>query len=159
MQDRLNSSARKVQDVIRSLGFSFEVLELPESTRSAREAAEAIGCRVEQIAKSIIFKAAKSERPVLVITSGTNRVSEQRISEYIGEAVEKASAEFVRASTGFSIGGVPPVGHLKEPLAFIDTDLFQHGEIWAAAGTPHAVFRLTPDSLVKITRAEVVRVT
>lgn len=159
MQDRLNSRARKVQDIIRSLGFSFEVLELPESTRSAREAAEAIGCSVEQIAKSIIFKAAKSERPVLVITSGTNRVNERRISEYTGEAVEKASAEFVRANTGFAIGGVPPVGHLKKPLAFIDADLFQHGEIWAAAGTPHAVFRLTPDSLVKITRAEVVKVT
>ena len=126
MQDRLNSRARKVQDIIRSLGFSFEVLELPESTRSAREAAEAIGCSVEQIAKSIIFKAAKSERPVLVITSGTNRVNERRISEYTGEVVEKASAEFVRANTGFAIGGVPPVGHLKKPLAFIDADLFQY---------------------------------
>jgi prolyl-tRNA editing enzyme YbaK/EbsC (Cys-tRNA(Pro) deacylase) len=159
MEEHLNPRARKVQEAIRSLGYPFEVVELPESTRSAQEAAEAIGCRVEQIAKSIVFSTAKGEMPLLIIASGSNRVNELRISEYLGEPIQKAGADFVRASTGFSIGGVPPVGHLKKLQIFIDEDLLKCEEIWAAAGTPHAVFRLTPTDLVKMTKAKVISIT
>jgi prolyl-tRNA editing enzyme YbaK/EbsC (Cys-tRNA(Pro) deacylase) len=158
MQDNLSPSARRVQEALQSLGFSYDVVELPDTTRSARDAASAIGCRVEQIAKSIVFKTAKSERAVLVIASGPNRVNEKTIAVYLSEPVGKADADFVRTNTGFSIGGVPPVGHGKKLLTFMDEDLLIFEEIWAAAGTPHAVFRLSPSDLVKMTDARVVSI-
>ena len=111
MDDRLNPSSQKVQEYLRSVGVEAQVKEMPAATRTAKEAAQAIGCSVAQIAKSIVFRTAQSGRAVLVIASGANRVSEQRMSELIGEQIEKATPEFVRESTGFGIGGVPPVGH------------------------------------------------
>ena len=119
----LRSSAQKVQDVLRALGFQFEVVELPASTRSAAEAANSVGCQVGQIAKSLVFKTKHTQRPVLVIASGANRVDEAKIGELAGEPIEKADADFVREHTGFVIGGVPPVGHLELLLTFIDEDL------------------------------------
>jgi prolyl-tRNA editing enzyme YbaK/EbsC (Cys-tRNA(Pro) deacylase) len=155
----LSQSAMKVQQILYSFGLQLEVIELPDSTRTAQEAAQAIGCQVGQIAKSIIFQALTSHKPIMVIASGSNRVSEKVIEGLIGEAIGKADADFVRQRTGFVIGGVPPVGH-SEPLdSFIDQDLLQHHEIWAAAGTPHAVFRLTPDDLIRITAGMVIKVT
>lgn len=151
----LSSSARRVQEALEALGFPCRVVEMPETTRSAAEAARAIGCRVEQIAKSLVFKAARTGRPILVIASGGNRVDERRLAALVGEPVEKADAEFVRQRTGFGIGGVPPIGHLEPLATFIDEDLLRHAEIWAAAGSPNAVFRLAPEDLRKMTGGQV----
>ena len=159
MSGGLSGSARRVQDVLRAKGFGFEVVELPQSTRSAAEAAQAVGCRVEQIAKSLVFRAIESGRPVLVIASGANRVNERRLGELIGERVGKADADFVREATGFAIGGVPPVGHAQPVETLIDEDLLRHDEIWAAAGTPNAIFRLAPGDLVKMTGGRLVAIT
>jgi prolyl-tRNA editing enzyme YbaK/EbsC (Cys-tRNA(Pro) deacylase) len=154
----LSPSAKKVQDALNSYNIQLEVLELPDSTRSAAEAAEAIGCGVEQIAKSLIFRTMESNRPILVIASGVNRVNEKKLGERIGEPVGKADAGFVRAETGFVIGGIPPVGHSQPIATFIDEDLLKYEEIWAAAGTPHAVFRLTSADLLRITSGEVISI-
>lgn len=154
----LHPSAQRVQDTLRALGFSCQVIEFPQTTRSAAEAAQAIGCRVEQIAKSLVFKRKHTQKPVLVIASGPNRVNEKTISAYLSEPIERADADFVHQRTGFVIGGVPPVGHLEPLETFIDEDLMQYNEIWAAAGTPHAVFRLTPVDLVKMTGGRVVAI-
>jgi prolyl-tRNA editing enzyme YbaK/EbsC (Cys-tRNA(Pro) deacylase) len=148
---KLSPSAQKVQDALDLHGIQLEVMELPASTRSAAEAAAAIDCHVEQIAKSLVFKTKNSNRPILVIASGPNRVNEERLALLAAEQVGKADADFVRETTGFAIGGVPPVGHSSPLTTFIDEDLLQFGEIWAAAGTPNAVFRLTPGELVRIT--------
>jgi prolyl-tRNA editing enzyme YbaK/EbsC (Cys-tRNA(Pro) deacylase) len=151
----LSASARRVAAKLEELGYPFEVKEFPEGTRSAEEAARAVGCRLGQIAKSLVFRGRESGRSVLVIASGANRVDEGRLAERLGEAVVRASPEFVRAATGFAIGGVPPVGHHERPATFVDSDLFAFAEIWAAAGTPRAVFRLTPEDLVAMTGGEV----
>jgi len=154
----LSASAQRVQDALIKLGLTIQVVELPESTRSAAEAAAAIGCIVGQIAKSLIFKTKISKRPVLVIASGTNRVDEKKIAALLSEKITKADADFVRARTGFSIGGVPPVGHTEKIITFIDEDLLAFDEIWAAAGTPNAVFRLTGDDLIRATGGKVIEV-
>lgn len=151
----LSQSAMKVQQALNAIGLQLEVVELPDSTRTSQEAAQAIGCQVGQIAKSVIFHALTSHRPVLVIASGSNRVNEKVIEALLGEAIGKADADFVRQRTGFVIGGVPPVGHAEPLPTFIDQDLFQYHEIWAAAGTPHAVFRLTPADLLRMTSGKV----
>jgi prolyl-tRNA editing enzyme YbaK/EbsC (Cys-tRNA(Pro) deacylase) len=158
MSKELSGSARKVQEALEMRGFSSNVVELPDSTRTAREAAQAIGCRVEQIVKSLVFKGQRTNRPILVVASGTNRVNEQRLSELAGEPIEKADADFVRERTGFVVGGVPPIGHAEHLETFIDADLLRYGELWAAAGTPHAVFRLTPAELEAMTGGRVVSI-
>jgi prolyl-tRNA editing enzyme YbaK/EbsC (Cys-tRNA(Pro) deacylase) len=155
----LSASALKVQQALNAIGLPLEVVELPGSTRTAQEAAQAVGCQVGQIAKSIIFQALASHRPILVIASGPNRVNEKVIEELIGEAIAKADADFVRQQTGFVIGGVPPIGHSEHLETFVDQDLLVYQEIWAAAGTPHAVFRLTPGDLLGMTSGIVIRVT
>ena len=159
MSSGLSGSAQRVQDALRAKGFAFEVVELPQSTRSAAEAAQAVGCRVGQIAKSLVFRAMESGRPVLVIASGANRVNERRLGELIGERVGKADADFVREATGFAIGGVPPVGHAQLVETLIDEDLLRYDEIWAAAGTPNAVFRLVPGDLARMTGGRLVAIT
>lgn len=149
MRDAVAPSALKVRAV---LGAGFRVLEFDAGTRTAGEAAAAIGCAVAQIAKSILFRA-ESGRPVLVVACGTNRVDERKVAALVGERIGRADAEFVRAATGFAIGGVPPVGHATAPVVLLDRDLAAFEEIWAAAGTPNAVFRLTPDQLATLTGA------
>jgi prolyl-tRNA editing enzyme YbaK/EbsC (Cys-tRNA(Pro) deacylase) len=134
------------------------VVEMPATTRTAQHAATAFGCWLEQIAKSLVFKARQTKRPVLVIASGANRVNEKRVAEFIGEPLDKADADFVRECTGFSIGGIPPVGHSQPIQALIDQDLLAFDKIWAAAGTPHAVFALTPGDLVRVTGGQCVQV-
>jgi prolyl-tRNA editing enzyme YbaK/EbsC (Cys-tRNA(Pro) deacylase) len=157
-QVMLSPSAQRVQNALDSFGVTLKVVELPASTRSAVEAADAVGCQVEQIAKSLVFKTQTSEKPVLVIASGPNRVNEKRISELLGESITKADADYVRQRTGFVIGGVPPVGHIVALYTFIDQDLLRYETIWAAAGTPNAVFQLKPADLVRITSGSVIRV-
>lgn len=154
----LSPSAQKVQDALTARGFPLTVLELAQSTRTSAEAAEAVGGTVAQIVKSIIFRAANTDRVVLVLTSGANRVNERAVSALLGEPLAKADADFVRARTGFVIGGVAPVGHTETPATFIDEDLLGHAEVWAAAGTPNALFKLTPDQLVRMTGGQVARV-
>lgn len=151
MSKPLSQSAQIVQDALSELGLSLEVLELPDSTRTAVEAAQAVGCQVGQIVKSLIFKAKRTRRPILVIASGANRVDERKIEAQIGEPLGKADADFVRQQTGFAIGGVPPVGHSHKIDTYIDRDLLSYQEVWAAAGTPRAVFRLAPQDLSKMT--------
>jgi prolyl-tRNA editing enzyme YbaK/EbsC (Cys-tRNA(Pro) deacylase) len=158
MSHTLNPSAQKVQDVLKSLGFSNQVTELQSATRTSAEAAQAVGCRVEQIAKSIVFQGKQTQRPILVIASGPNRVNEKKIAEFISEPLGKADADYVRKRTGFVIGDVPPIGHLEKLQIFIDEDLLQYEEIWAAAGNPNAVFMLTPSDLVKMTGGHVISI-
>jgi len=155
MSKELISSAQKVQNALQARGFSYSVVELPDSTRTAKEAAEAIGCGVEQIVKSLIFRGKQSNKPILVVASGTNRVNEKQLGALAGEPIGKADADFVRQHTGFAVGGVPPLGHSKPIETFIDEDLLQYKEIWAAAGTPFAVFRLTPADLKIMTSGQV----
>lgn len=152
MKPATSASALKVQAV---LGDRFQVLEFDASTRTAADAAAAIGCSVPQIAKSLIFRAGVSNRPVLVIASGANRVDEKRVAALVGEPIARADAEFVRTVTGFAIGGVPPVGHATQPIVLVDETLLTFAQIWAAAGTPNAVFRLTPAQLVELTGGRV----
>jgi prolyl-tRNA editing enzyme YbaK/EbsC (Cys-tRNA(Pro) deacylase) len=156
MQEGLSASALKVQKALESLGLPCQVVELPDSTRSAQEAAQAIGCIGGQIVKSSVFHAQLSNRPVLVETSGSNRVDEERLAGLLNEPVVRATPEFVRESTGFAIGGVPPVGISQSVTTFIDRDLMQYGQIWAAAGTPNAVFQLTPQDLLRMTGGTVI---
>jgi prolyl-tRNA editing enzyme YbaK/EbsC (Cys-tRNA(Pro) deacylase) len=154
----LSPSAQKVQDALRLAGLNHGVRELPATTRSAAEAAAAIGCEVGQIAKSLVFRTKTSGKAVLVIASGKNRVDEKKLVGYLGEPIERADAGFVRQKTGFAIGGVPPAGHSEKLETFIDEDLQQYESIWAAAGTPNAVFQLTPPEMVQLTGGRVVSI-
>ena len=158
MNQDLSASAQKVQDALSALGFSFQVVELPSSTRTAQEAAQTIGCQVEQIVKSIIFRTKQSARLVLVLASGPNRINEKKIRELVAEPIEKARADVIREKTGFVIGGVPPVGHKEALETYIDKDLLQYEELWAAAGTPNAVFRLNSADIEKMTDGTVISV-
>lgn len=158
MSKELTSSARKVQNALKNHGFDCAVTELSDSTKTAREAAQAVGCQVGQIVKSLIFKGKKSHVPILVVASGSNRVNLKKISGIVSETIKMADAEFVRKKTGFTIGGVPPLGHSEKLKTFIDEDLFEYEEIWAAAGNPHALFKLTPDDLLKMTHGQIISV-
>jgi prolyl-tRNA editing enzyme YbaK/EbsC (Cys-tRNA(Pro) deacylase) len=158
MSEPLSPSAQKVQESLTALGFANRVVEHAVTTRTSADAARAVGCRVEQIAKSLVFRAGLTDRPVLVVASGANRVNEQRLAELLSEPLLKADADFVRRRTGFVIGGVPPIGHAERMEVFIDEDLLALAEIWAAAGTPNAVFRLTPAELVTMTGGRVVSI-
>ncbi len=151
MTSELSASARRVQVALQVAGAEFEVVELPASTRTAQEAAEAVGCQVGQIAKSLVFKTRTSARPVMVIASGDHRVDLSKVEALVGEAVDLADPEFVRQTTGFAIGGVPPVGHVEPLMIYLDEGLRAHELIWAAAGTPHAVFALKADDLPRLT--------
>lgn len=154
----LSPSASKVQETLKALGFQNQVIELEVTTRTSIEAAEAVGCRVGQIAKSILFRGTQTGRPILVIASGSNRIDEKKVERWISEPLSKGDATFVREKTGFVIGGVPPVGHPERIEIFIDEDLLQYGEIWAAAGTPNALFKLSPTDLLRMTGGRVIPV-
>ena len=148
-----------MQDALRGMGFAYEVIEFAQTTRTAAEAAAAVGCTVGQIAKSLVFKTRHGGRPLLVIASGANRVNEKAMRAIVGEPIEKPDADFVRQQTGFVIGGVPPLGHAAPLTIFIDEDLLQYDIIWAAAGTPNAVFRLAPADLLPMTGGQAIKVT
>ena len=158
MSKEPGSSVQKVQQTLKTLGFSGEVVVFPDSTRTASEAAQAVGCHVGQIVKSLVFKGGETHKPILVVASGAIRVNERLLAELAGERIEKADADFVRQHTGFAVGGVPPVGHPERLETYIDEDLLQYEEIWAAAGNPHAVFQLTPANLQSMTGGRVVSI-
>jgi prolyl-tRNA editing enzyme YbaK/EbsC (Cys-tRNA(Pro) deacylase) len=154
----LSPTAKRVQDLLTDHGFAVQVIEFAESTRTSKEAAERAGCSLGQITKSLIFRGQTSGKPILVLTSGANRVDEERISQYAGEPIGRADADFVQDVTGFAIGGVPPLGHVRQMEAYLDEDLMQYSTIWAAAGTPKAIFQLTPLQLQQMSGARVARV-
>jgi prolyl-tRNA editing enzyme YbaK/EbsC (Cys-tRNA(Pro) deacylase) len=156
--NKMSSSVERVRAALAAAGIAARVVELPQSTRSAREAAAAIGCRVEQIAKSLVFRRLEGDAPVLVIASGPNRVDEALVSAHLDSAIAKADADYVRRTTGFAIGGVPPLGHPSVVRTLIDRDLLALDVIWVAAGSPHAVVSLSPQQLVSATGGEVVRI-
>lgn len=158
MTMNLSQSAQKVQQALEKLGLPCRVVELPDSTRTAIEAAQAIGCQVAQIVKSLVFRGKQTNKGILVLASGINRVDETRLAQYCGEPIAKADADFVLSKTGFAIGGVPPLAHTTPMETYIDQDLYQWDEIWAAAGTPHAVFSLHPADLELITSGKIVEI-
>lgn len=151
MNKTQSASIQKVRQAILDKGYDFQILELPDSTRSAQEAADSIGCSVSEIAKSLVFKGKESGKPVLIIASGTNRVSPGKVEKLFDEAIMKADADYIRSETGFAIGGIPPVGHKHILQTFIDEELLQYDTIWAAAGTPFSVFSMKSKDLPDLT--------
>jgi prolyl-tRNA editing enzyme YbaK/EbsC (Cys-tRNA(Pro) deacylase) len=149
--------ARRVAEVLAERGHPHEIVLLPVTGRTAADAASALGVELGQIAKSIVFRRRSDDAAVLVVTSGDNRVDEAKVSALVG-GLGRADAGFVKATTGFSIGGVSPVGHTSPPVVVVDRDLFRFDRIWAAAGHPYAVFPLSPAELVELTGAPVVEV-
>lgn len=133
------------------------VRELPDSTRTAAEAAASVGCEVGQIVKSLVMRTAAGE-PVLVIASGANRIDEAKVEAIVGDEVAMADADFVRERTGYAIGGVPPLAHATQLAVIVDPDLQRYDEVWAAAGTPRAVFPISPDELLRVTGGRVAAV-
>ena len=156
--EKKNSSVQRVKKALDSLSIPTQIRELPSSTRTAREAADAVGCQIGQIVKSLVFRGVESQRPYLILTSGSNQVDEQSVAKVLGELIIFARAEFVREETGFAIGGVSPFGLSQDLPTYIDQDLLTHSEIWAAAGSPYTVFRIQPDILVEKTGGIIITV-
>jgi prolyl-tRNA editing enzyme YbaK/EbsC (Cys-tRNA(Pro) deacylase) len=154
----LGASVRRVQEALAAAGGGHTVIALERSARTSAEAAVAVGCKVDQIAKSLVFRGRQSQRAVLIIASGGNRVDERKVAALVDEPIGRADADFVRQRTGFAIGGVAPVAHAEPLTILIDEDLLQWPEIWAAAGHPNTVFKLTPAELVRLTGGRVAAV-
>ena len=155
----LPPSARKVQDAARAIGLDVVVREMADTTRTAEEAATACGVTVGQIVKSLVFTGATSGRPYLMLVSGSNRVNEKGIAAHLGEKLKRPDADAVRSVTGFAIGGIPPFGHDTPLSTWMDADLLHYEVVWAAAGTPRAVFPVDPARLRDAVNAEVIGVT
>lgn len=152
-------SAPSVQKALEKHGVDCAVIELPDSVRTASDAAAEIGCDVGQIVKSLIYKTQSTGQPVLVLVSGLNRLNERSVEHQLGGEVTKANADFARDFTGFSIGGIPPVGHKKSiKLIFIDKALMEFDDVWAAAGTPNTVFNIKSTDLVAMTNGTVISI-
>ena len=152
----MHPSAQKVADAARALGLSVEIVEFAETTRTAQDAAQTIGCQVAQIVKSLLFIV--NGQPVMALVSGVNRLDERKLATLRGvgrKQVERADADTAKAATGFSIGGVPPFGHTSRLPVYVDEDLTRFDVVWAAAGTPFAVFAITPEELVRASQASV----
>lgn len=154
----LSKSAQSIQDTLAQQGLSLKVVELATSTRTAQDAAQSIGCAIAQIVKSLIFYTKDSHLPILILASGSNRVDEKIIEQHSGEKVVKADADFTREVTGFAIGGVPPIGHKQVIKTYIDEDLLRYEQVWAAAGTPHAVFSIPSKELAALTKGKVIKI-
>lgn len=146
-------TAVRIQQLLVEAGIGSDVVEFEQPTRTCAEAATAIGCSVAEIAKSVVFRGQASGQAVVVVASGNNRVCEQKVAQLVGEKLGRADANFVREATGFVIGGVAPLGHTKSVKILLDADLQQFQRMWAAAGTPFAVFPLTPPQLSRLTGA------
>lgn len=149
-QRPLPASAERVQRALAAAGSASRVIELDIAARTSQQAADALGIAVGQIAKSLIFRAARSGRAVLVIAAGDRRVDERRVGELLGEPIERAAPEFVREHAGFAIGGVAPLAHASPMVTYIDASLRRFDVVWAAGGTPHCVFPIAPDELVRV---------
>jgi prolyl-tRNA editing enzyme YbaK/EbsC (Cys-tRNA(Pro) deacylase) len=152
----LPRSARRVQEALHALGVDVDVRELEDSTRTAPEAAAAVGCELGAIVKSLVFRGASSGRPLLALVSGANRADEGALEEAFGEPVERPDADWVREVTGFAIGGIPPVGHATAMPVLVDEDLLAYPEVWCAAGTPRSIFGLAPRQMVDLTGGRVI---
>lgn len=157
MSERIRSTDR-VRNAAAAAGLAVEIKEMPQSTRTAAEAAEACGTSVAQIVKSLVFQKAESGEPVLILVSGKNRVDEKAMKAIVGEALKRIDADRVRELTGFAIGGVAPLGSLSPIATFMDADLLTFETVWAAAGAPHAVFEIEPKALAAATGARIVSV-
>jgi len=155
----LPPAAHRVETAAVELGLAIEVRIMPASTRTATEAAEAVGSTVGQIVKSLIFKGKVSGKPYLLLVSGSNRVNEKAVARHLGEAIERPDADFVREATGFAIGGIPPLGFATPLHTWMDEDLLQYETVWAAAGTPNAVFSVDPEALRAAVGAQRMKVT
>jgi prolyl-tRNA editing enzyme YbaK/EbsC (Cys-tRNA(Pro) deacylase) len=154
----LPRAAQRVADALKSRGHTGEIRLLGDSARSAAEAAEALGVDQQQIVKSLVFRARQSDQPILALIGGTSRVDPQLLAQHVGEPVERAEAGWVREQTGFAIGGVPPLAHSETPTILVDADLLAYDELWAAAGSPYSVFRLTPTELISLTEGTLAEV-
>ena len=150
------SATQRVQDAANAACIEIVVRELSQSTRTAEEAANACGCGISQIVKSLVFQGRDTQQPVLLLVSGANRVDEKAVASDIGERLTRPNAEYVRETTGYAIGGVPPIGHPIVIATFMDRDLLAHEFIWAAAGTPNSLFSVTPGALRTATKATVI---
>jgi prolyl-tRNA editing enzyme YbaK/EbsC (Cys-tRNA(Pro) deacylase) len=153
--DALPRSARRVQAALIELGLPADIHRLADSTRTAPEAAAAVGCELGAIVKSLVMRGVRSGEPVLALVSGANRADVAVIETALGEPVERPDAAYVREITGYSIGGIPPVGHPRALPTLLDEDLLRFELVWAAAGNPHAVFPIAPAALAQATRATV----
>jgi prolyl-tRNA editing enzyme YbaK/EbsC (Cys-tRNA(Pro) deacylase) len=153
MKPATHPTALRTQQLLAELSLDTTVVEFEQPTRTSAEAAEAVGCSVAEIAKSVVFRSKKQGDAIVVVASGANRVSEAKVAAVLGEKPGRADADFVRAATGYVIGGVAPVGHSGPVRLLLDADLRQYARIWAAAGTPFSVFPLHPDDLARITGA------
>ncbi len=159
MNQTLKKNTLHIQKILNNAEIEYCVLELPTSTGTATDAALSIGCNLSQIVKSLIFKTQKTNRPVLVLVSGSNRVNEEKIEMHTNEKIVKADADFTKDITGFAIGGIPPIGHKQEIKSiFIDQDLLKFDEVWAAAGTQNSVFRIKSKNLLSITKGRVISI-
>lgn len=148
---KISPSAARVQEFLRDNGFQYEVLELRESTRTAQEAANSVGCTVSQIAKSLVFKEKTTNTPILIIAAGSNRVNTKKVERATGMKLGRADGNYVKDAVGFAIGGVPPAGHLRPLTTILDPDLKKHETIWAAAGSPQALFEMPSADLERLT--------
>jgi prolyl-tRNA editing enzyme YbaK/EbsC (Cys-tRNA(Pro) deacylase) len=157
--EKLSASAQKVADAASAAGLAVTVIERAESTRTAEDAAAACGCTVGQIIKSLIFRGAASGKPYLMLVSGTNRLNESGVAGVLGEGLARPDAAYVRDVTGYAIGGIPPLGHATAMQVFIDEDLLRYDVVWAAAGTPRAVFAVAPGDLADAIGAKIIKVT
>jgi prolyl-tRNA editing enzyme YbaK/EbsC (Cys-tRNA(Pro) deacylase) len=152
-------ATERFRDAAAGTGVDIVVSRFPEGTKTAEDAARAIGCEVDQIVKSLVFVGEDDGAPVLALTAGPNRVDVAKLAAHVGAAVRRAGADEVRAATGFAIGGTPPFGHPAPLRTLVDPHLTRFPVVWAAAGTPDTVFPLAPDELVRVTSGEVVDVT
>jgi prolyl-tRNA editing enzyme YbaK/EbsC (Cys-tRNA(Pro) deacylase) len=153
---QLTKNSQKVQDYLNTLGLKLEVLELAESTRTAQEAANAAGVEIGQIVKSLVFRS--GDEVILILVSGKNQMDIKKVNQVIGKTISKADADYVKEKTGYSIGGVPPVAHTSPIETYIDQDLLKYTEVWAAAGTPHAIFKIKSNDLPQLTGGRVIEV-
>ena len=154
----MHPSAQRVQNALTNLGYNGHVMELEASTRTAAEAAQAAGCEVGQIVKSLVFMLEPEGQPVLILVSGVNRVHEKHLGRLLGGTLARPDADYVHDISGFAIGGIPPVGHKTLLKTYLDEDLLQYDTVWAAAGTPNAIFPIEPQALLKMSGAQVVSV-
>lgn len=152
----MKPSVERVASALSAAGVTAEIVEFAESTRTAEEAAAAVGTSVGQIVKSLVFLAGGA--PILALVSGANRVSTQKLAQAAGVSIKRADADTVRSHMGFAIGGIPPIGHAASLATYLDRDLLGYATVWAAAGTPNAVFEITPQELERITGAKVIDV-
>jgi prolyl-tRNA editing enzyme YbaK/EbsC (Cys-tRNA(Pro) deacylase) len=155
----LKPAAQRVQEALRAKGLDSDVRHMSRTTRSAEEAAAACGCAVGQIVKSLVFRGANSGKPYLLLVSGSNRVNEEDVADHIGEALTRPDAQYVRDVTGFAIGDIPPLGHALPLTTFMDDALLAYEQVWAAAGTPDAVFPVAPRRLAEAADARIISVT